>query len=272
MSSFLVLYMTTLVLAQAPERVRFAFTADDLEIELAVRVPLTVEVEDGAPGEVTVESRAGASSYALDGNRLSIQHAGDDPVGYHIRVPPSARVRLTLRGRAIATLGRAEGQRRLVWSSGDDRRAAAWRAEPAGTRPAPTASEFRVQAFAGPLVVDSVNIALPQHARVLRVRLGRREFRVSGDRAVKFEYHAPTRWGVLTIREAGARVDLELPSGAERFLLKLDGQVLWRLNTAGARALCQPVARVRRKGGGDDWVFHLETEPVCREEGGVRPA
>jgi hypothetical protein len=266
--------------AQGPATAVFAFQDGELEILFATQAPVRVEIEDGLAGQIRVEdmTRSGRPAYEFAASRLGIVHRTLAPGAYRVEVPRAARVRLSVNGVVVAILGPGAEGRRLVWSSAPAPGLAAKgppvtvEARTGAVQPEPRL-EFRVHAFAGPLVVDSVDVAHPERARTLKIRLGRRDFRVIADRSVRFGYHRPTRWGVVTVRDTAAHVEIELPAAASRFRVRVAGRTIWRLHPLGADALCEPVARVRRKDGGEDWVFDLAAGLVCRpEQSGARPA
>ncbi len=281
MWSVIPLTLASLAVAAQGPGATFPFPGGELRIDVTAETALRVEVEDGRPGQVRIQDLTPdpRAAYSLGDSRLVVSHRSRSPGHYRVEVPAEARVTLRVNDAEVAALAASTASRRLVWFSSaaeglpgrarPPAKAAYAEPEP----PAPTRSEFWIDAFRGPLVVDSIDIAHPERARVLRIRLSRRNFRVSGDRALGFAFHGPTRWGVLTVRDTAAIVELELPAEARRFLLRVAGRAIWLLHSAGARALCEPVARVRRPDGGEDWVFHLESELVCREEPqGARPA
>ncbi len=114
---------------------------------------------------------------------------------------------------------------------------------------------FLVNAFSGDLVVDSVDLAYSQRIRTFRIVLGGDRFRVVGDRSVRFGYHEPSRWGVITPLAREADVTMTLPAGTEAFRVRLDETTVWQLGEGGARALCEPVAEIERPDGARVWVF-----------------
>lgn len=262
----------------------FPFARNELQIEVTARTAVRIDIADGREGRVTIDdlTQPPAAAYAIAGTSLAVSHQSPAAGRYRIKVPPNAQVALRVNASLVGLLPASATGRRLVWFSGaphaDEAEVDAAK-RPRHEREGPEraaahepALPFRIDAFRGPLVVDSIDVANPERARILRIRLGRSDFRVMADRAVGFGFHEPTRWGVLTIRDTAARVDVEIPAGASRFTLRVAGRRVWTLNSAGARALCQPFSRVTRRDGGEDWVFHLEGGLICREEPETRPA
>jgi hypothetical protein len=258
--------LTRLVVAVGAPQVpgaSFPFTGPVLEVEVEARAPVRLEFADGAADRVRVEDRTrpAAAAYALTDATLTLAHRSPARGDYRVEAPPGTRVVLRVNHVEVAAL--APGRRRhLVWYSELEPAPA----ETAEATPPPTPREFRIEPFRGPLVVDSMDVAYPERARVFRIRLGRRDFRIVGDRSVRFSFHGPSRWGVMTVGDTAARVDLELPAGTERFTVRVRGRAIWVLDPSGARALCGPASRVARPDGGEDWTFHLEAGLSCPEE------
>jgi hypothetical protein len=108
----------------------------------------------------------------------------------------------------------------------------------------------------------------------LRIVVGARNLRVSGDRSVAFGFHEPSRWGVITPRVDEAGITLELPAGVGSFKLRVAGEPIWVLRDGRGDALCEPVARIQRPDGTVVWVFNPRSGAMECESGPgpIRPA
>jgi hypothetical protein len=140
--------------------------------------------------------------------------------------------------------------------------------------PRPPRHTFAVNAFSGEVVVDSIDLAWPERVRTLRIVVGARNLRVSGDRSVAFGFHEPSRWGVITPRVDEAGITLELPAGVGSFKLRVAGEPIWVLRDGRGDALCEPVARIQRPDGTVVWVFNPRSGAMECESGPgpIRPA
>jgi hypothetical protein len=234
----------------------FRFEGASIEVRiLSGGLPGSAELVDGEPATLSVADRAarGGTSMRLEGAVLIVENRSGAPADYRISAPPTVDVALVVDGRTVLSVAAATGGRRIVWSwSGREGRPLA---------PVPREVRkrrrrgFRVTAYTGASVADSVDVAYPERLRALTILLGAEAFRVSGDRSVRFAYDEEIRWGVIAPRADRAEVTLELPADVEHFKVRVDDGVVWELKAGRGRAYCEPVAEVRRPDGTRLWVF-----------------
>ena len=246
--------------------VTFPFTGSTLQLQVQTGGSGgSAEVVDVEEEKVSVSELTGSGGVAvrLDDDVLSVENRSGLSADYLIAVPKGVNVSLTVDGRTVMAVAAAGGGRRLFWR---------WGGEPAVSAQAsssdvqaydsdefdavpPLRNRFIVNAFSGGLVTDSVNLAYLNRVKAFKIILGGERFAVRGDRSVGFEYHEPSRWGVITPNVEDAEITLELPSDLRVFKLRIGDTVIWEFDNGRAEAYCEPVAEVLRRDGKLVWVF-----------------
>jgi hypothetical protein len=213
-----------------------------------------VEIVDGVPGAIQLADAAGGSVVALESGVLSLNNRSAGRVDYRISVPPGTNVALSVNGRPVLAMVAAGGGRHMVWRwpvQGSSVAAAA----PGPSPPPRPRRSFAVNAFIGPAVVDSADVAYPGRIAMLKVIVGGERFSVIGDRSVAFGYHKPTRWGVVTPRADSVEVTIEIPAELRDFRIRIGDSVVWEMVDGVGKAYCDPVAEIERPDGRTLWSF-----------------
>lgn len=235
--------------------VSLPFEGPRLQVEVVAGAGAgVVEIVDGGPGAIMIADGAGGSVIALESGVLSLTNRSAGRVDYRISVPSTTNVALGVNGRPVLAMAAAGGGRRIVWRWPEAGAAVVGAGPEPSQAPVPR-RVFAVNAFLGPPVVDSADVAYPERIAMLKIIVGGERFSVTGDRSVAFGYHKPSRWGVVTPRADSAEVTIEIPSELTDFHIRVGDSVIWELSEGVGRAFCHPVAEIERRDGRTLWSF-----------------
>lgn len=235
--------------------VSLPFDGSSLQVEVIAGAEAGhVEIVDGAPGTILIADAAGGSVIALESGVLSLTNRSAGRVDYRISVPSATNVALDVNGRPVLGMAAAGGGRHMVWRWPQAGAAVAGVPAEPSQPPVPRRS-LAVNAFIGPAVVDSADVAYPERIAMLKVIVGGERFSVTGDRSVGFGYHKPSRWGVVTPRADSVEVTIEIPAELTEFHIRIGDSVIWEMEDGVGRAFCDPVAEIERRDGRTLWSF-----------------